>query len=60
MTPRHFVEVRTTAGGPAPAETSRALRESRRLLAADRAWLDGRREALMRAAAALEARSAAL
>jgi argininosuccinate lyase len=60
MSPRHFVEVRTTPGGPAPGETARALQESRALLAADRTWLKGRREALTRAAALLETRSRAL
>ncbi len=60
MSPRHFVEVRTTPGGPAPTETARALQESRAILAADRTWLEGRREALTRAAATLKARSAAL
>ena len=29
LSPRHFVEVRRTLGGPAPAETARALRPSR-------------------------------
>ncbi len=60
MSPRHFVDVRTTPGGPAPIETTRALQQSRAALATDRAWLHGRRDALTRAAGALEARSAAL
>jgi argininosuccinate lyase len=39
LSPRHFVEVRTTYGGPAPSETSRAIAESQRKLGADReAW----------------------
>ena len=41
LSPRHFVEVRTTPGGPAPSETSKAMQESRRTLEADRAWLSG-------------------
>ena len=41
LSPRHFVEVRTTPGGPAPSETSKAIEESRRTLEADRAWLSG-------------------
>ncbi|HEU4925419.1 MAG TPA: argininosuccinate lyase [Vicinamibacterales bacterium] len=41
LSPRHFVEVRTTPGGPAPSETSKAIDESRRTLEADRAWLSG-------------------
>ena len=46
MSPQHFVEVRKTWGGPAPSETDRAIGESKRLLAADRAAWRGRREAL--------------
>ena len=38
LSPRHFIEVRTTPGGPAPSETARAIEESRRVLATDRAW----------------------
>jgi argininosuccinate lyase len=60
MSPRHFVEVRTTFGGPAPSETTRALAASRNQLAVDRAWLDGTRNAIARASAQLKARSAAL
>jgi argininosuccinate lyase len=41
LSPRHFIEVRTTPGGPAPTETSKAIEESRRELDADRAWLSG-------------------
>jgi argininosuccinate lyase len=36
---RNFVEVRNTPGGPAPAETARALASSRERAAADREWL---------------------
>src|SRR4051812_31272219 len=39
LSPRHFVEVRKTHGGPAPSETLRAIGESSRLLEGDRAWL---------------------
>ena len=39
LSPRHFVEVRTTPGGPAPSETARARRASLALLAADEEWL---------------------
>jgi argininosuccinate lyase len=38
LSPRHFVEVRTTPGGPAPSETARAIDESKRTLDADRKW----------------------
>ena len=43
MSPRYFVEVRRTLGGPAPEETARALAASRRALDGDRAaWLTRR------------------
>jgi argininosuccinate lyase len=60
LSPRHFVEVRTTPGGPAPAETARALAESRSALDADREWLGRTREGLKAAAAELQRRSAEL
>jgi argininosuccinate lyase len=60
LSPEHFVEVRRTAGGPAPELTGRAAAASRELLAKDERWLDetnGRlrnaEEVLRRAAAAL-------
>ena len=60
MSPRHFVDVRKTTGGPAPSETTRALQESRTRLAADRAWSDDARSAIIRASDQLKTRSAAL
>ena len=60
LSPRHFVEVRATHGGPAPGETARALDESRAILDADRAWLSETREHLSAAAAQLKERSAQL
>jgi argininosuccinate lyase len=38
LSPRHFVNVRRTAGGPAPEETARAASASRALLESDRGW----------------------
>ena len=38
LSPRHFVDVRRTLGGPAPEETARAAGVSRQLLDADEAW----------------------
>jgi argininosuccinate lyase len=38
LSPRNFVNVRTTPGGPAPQETARAADASRRQLEADEAW----------------------
>ena len=60
LSPRHFVDVRTTYGGPAPAETTRAIGESRRKLAADRESWAARRQALDGAAALLIAQVKAL
>ncbi len=60
MSPRHFIEVRRTAGGPAPAETARAIAASRELLDRDRAWLTGRREAITAADRRRQARSQAI
>jgi argininosuccinate lyase len=51
LSPRHFIEVRKTHGGPAPVETGRAIEVSERQLASDRAWL--RRATDETAAAAL-------
>jgi argininosuccinate lyase len=55
LSPAHFVNVRTTHGGPAPKETARAIAESRRVLADDRDAWRSRREHLARAEAALAA-----
>jgi argininosuccinate lyase len=60
LSPRHFVEVRATHGGPAPGETARALDESRAILDADRAWLNETRQNLAAAATRLNERSAQL
>jgi argininosuccinate lyase len=57
MSPRHFVEVRRTPGGPAPAETTRAIALSRDVLGRDRAWLDKTHEALRDADARRRQRS---
>src|SRR5262249_18431083 len=60
LSPRHFVDVRKTAGGPAPEETARALAASRRRLEADRdAWRVGM-DALTAAERRLASRVAAL
>jgi argininosuccinate lyase len=60
LSPRHFVDVRTTHGGPAPAETTRALAVSRRRLEADRGTWAAFREALAAADAARRAAADAL
>src|SRR5712691_5899951 len=38
LSPRYFVEIRRTFGGPAPEETERAAKASRQQLEADEAW----------------------
>jgi hypothetical protein len=60
MSPAHFVNVRTTHGGPAPKETARAIAESRRKLHDDRESWQLRCERLSSAEERLEARVKAL
>ncbi len=60
LSPRHFVQVRRTLGGPAPEETARAASLSRAELEADRAWWAGRTHALAEAEKRLADRCADL
>ena len=60
MSPAHFVKVRTTWGGPAPSEISRAIGESRNVLSADRSQWQQRHEHLDRSEATLKQRVKAL
>jgi argininosuccinate lyase len=60
LSPRHFVNVRRTPGGPAPDETTRASHAARALLETDRAWLTGATGSLTAAEQRLAARSQAL
>ena len=60
LSPRHFVEVRDTFGGPAPDETARAAKVSREQLEADEAWWTTATGALVKAGQTLAERSAAL
>jgi short subunit dehydrogenase-like uncharacterized protein len=60
MSARHFVAVRTTPGGPAPAQTARALAHSKEALARDREWLAHTGGALTAAEARLRQRVEAL
>ncbi len=60
MSPSHFVQVRTTYGGPAPTETGRAIGESQRKLHDDRESWQSRRDRLTDAEARLAARVKAL
>jgi len=60
LSPRHFVDVRRTPGGPSPIETSRASEMARAVLDADRAWLARTRAATTAADERLHARSRSL
>ena len=60
LSPRHFVEVRRTHGGPAPEETARAANASRKQLATDQEWWAQATDGLAAAERLLAERSAAL
>jgi argininosuccinate lyase len=60
LSPRHFVNVRLTPGGPAPSETARAVAQSREAVAADRLWLTDTAGRLAAAQARLRQRSQSL
>ncbi len=60
LSPRNFVQVRRTLGGPAPEETARAAAASRKEFDSDEAWLNGRTGALAEAEKRLKARCASL
>ncbi len=57
LSPRHFVEIRRTQGGPAPSVTARAVEASRAELAKDRKWLGDARDRLAAANTRLRERS---
>ncbi|HEY1913898.1 MAG TPA: argininosuccinate lyase [Vicinamibacterales bacterium] len=60
LSPRYFVDVRRTLGGPAPEETARAAGVSIQQLAADERWWNEATDSLGQAERSLAARSAAL
>ena len=60
LSPQHFVDVRTTAGGPAPRETEKAIADSEAVLAADGQWLQAAVSRLRGAEAELKAAVEAL
>lgn len=60
LSPRYFVMMRRTWGGPAPDETARAAEVSRGVLAADRAWSAAVASGLREAEEHLRMRAAAL
>ncbi len=57
LSPRHFVEVRRTPGGPSPDETARACQASRARLDGDTGWWSATTAGLRAAEARLAARS---
>jgi len=60
LSPRHFVAVRRTLGGPAPEETARAAKVSREQLETDETWRNNAVAAVRQAEHTLAERSAAL
>ena len=60
LSPRHFVAVRGTYGGPAPEETARASAESSAQLESDRTWWASETDRLTAAERRLAERAAAL
>jgi len=60
LSPRHFVDVRKTEGGPSPSETAKAASASRRALEIDELWLAATRDRRDAAQASLEQAAAAL
>jgi argininosuccinate lyase len=60
LSPRHFVNVRKTPGGPAPEETARAAKDSRLQLDADEGWWKAATGALIEAQRRLASRGAEL
>lgn len=60
LSPRHFVMIRRTWGGPAPDETRRAAVVSQQLLQVDADWLAGASEALKASGDRLTERAKAL
>jgi argininosuccinate lyase len=60
LSPRHFVEVRRTHGGPSPVEVDRALDQSRERLMTDQRWWADAMDALRGAEQRLAERSAGL
>jgi argininosuccinate lyase len=60
LSPRHFVDVRRTHGGPAPEETARAAAVARALLEEDQTWWTNTTDALTAAEQRLTDRAARL
>jgi hypothetical protein len=60
LSARRFVDVRTTAGGPAPAETAKAVAAARDALRSDLAWSTTMTDALRAAEGQLQERGGKL
>jgi len=46
LDPKHFVEVRTVEGGPAPSRMQAAIARSRKVMASNQAWLKRKKQLL--------------
>jgi argininosuccinate lyase len=60
LSPRHFVNIRRTHGGPAPEETRRAAADAHARWDVDSAWVAATTDAIATAARRLAERAAAL
>jgi len=60
LSARHFVDVRTTPGGPAPEPTAAAITAARQALQSDETWAKAATDALAAAERKLSERSAML
>ena len=60
LSPKHFIDIRKTWGGPAPELTTAAIAESEKLLERDRSWLTSARGQLASSAASLKGEVEAL
>jgi argininosuccinate lyase len=60
LSPEYFVGIRTTAGGPAPAQTAESIVASDDRLSSDEEWMESTVEKLRRAEAVLEEAAARL
>jgi argininosuccinate lyase len=60
LSPRHFVDVRKTSGGPAPEETATAIASALDTFRSDRAWVKASTDALTAAEKRLKARAGKL
>jgi argininosuccinate lyase len=46
LDPKHFVEIRTVEGGPAPSQMQAAIARSRKVMASNQAWVKRKQQLL--------------